>query len=892
MGFFKRKQNMNCGKCKLNKNTDNPCIPVSGQGEKGILFIVSAPSSNEDDLGSFGHGMEYDALKNRLNQIDIDLDRDCYYMAAISCFPMDNRKIPVELDDKYVDCCRANVYSHIEKLKPKVVIPMGTYPLKSLYSHRHDFVNGITQWRGKHVPDQKLGCWVAPIYDYDWISDHQSDQQAILVYDNDLEQAVAHADIEFKKLPCYKDKIKLLMEYNDIIELLDQLIAIQPEAIAFDYESNARRPYAEGTKLLTMSMYIPELDTAYAFPLQWRKHFTRREVRVLYRKLRMIMTNKETRFIAHNLSMEDSWTSEKMEFYIENWYWDTMIMQHLIDTTPKSKGLKMQCFLRWGVEGYDDYSKKFITDSDDETDGVSFNKLEDAKLPLVLEYNAYDSLFTWHLFQEQVEEFAFEKEGNEQRKFISELYNDSAVAMTRTSQMGMKINVEYFEMQRVLLTAERDELEKKFIKSAEVKQFERQTGEVFKITSAHHLRILFFDIMGYEAKKKTKKGSDSADHEALTNIDHPHAKAILQIRKIDKIIGTYIGQFQRLCVDNFLHPDFLLHVARTSRTSCVNPNIQNISKRDAMAKKVVRSGIIAPVGYHFGEIDYDTLEVKIFATYCKDPALINYLLDAHSDMHRDQAMKIFMFDHEWQITKTIRFEAKNGWVFALFYGSYWKSCARNIWEKIISQKDLILGKKNPTDPDIHLKDHLKKKGIKTQEDFAHHLKRCEDKLWAIFHVTREYQQNAFKSALEKGYVESYYGFRRGGYIERGQIINTPVQGQGCQCLLDSYRILWKQSRREQWKSYFAGQIHDSILPMLHPTEVIHVLDSLYKTMCVDMEAKNEWLIVPMGIEASIAKMGDSWYSLIDFKRENGIWVQAKSNEPIESVLELPTQRVF
>ena len=83
-----------------------------------------------------------------------------------------------------------------------------------------------------------------------------------------------------------------------------------------------------------------------------------------------------------------------------------------------------------------------------------------------------------------------------------------------------------------------------------------------------------------------------------------------------------------------------------------------------------------------------------------------------------------------------------------------------------------------------------------------------------------------------------------------------------------------------------------MLPMFHPTEIVHVLNSIHKTMCIDMVEKNDWLIVPMGVEASIAQVDDPWYNLIDFKLQDGVWVSAKGEEPIEDVLKLPKQRVF
>ena len=55
-----------------------------------------------------------------------------------------------------------------------------------------------------------------------------------------------------------------------------------------------------------------------------------------------------------------------------------------------------------------------------------------------------------------------------------------------------------------------------------------------------------------------------------------------------------------------------------------------------------------------------------------------------------------------------------------------------------------------------------------------------------------------------------------------------------------------------------------------------------------MMKENKWLIVPMEIEASIAKKGDPWCDLKDFHYDKGLWV-TKNGDKIQDVLELPKQ---
>lgn len=886
--LFKRKENPDCLKCKLDKRAYTPKFEYQGSGEKKILFILPSPSPMDDEIGKFGTAIGTDILRTFCNKNYLDLEQDCWIYFALDCSPFDNKNNPFYPEKKYIEYCRPNLYKKIKELNPKVIIPLGNAPIEALYGKRFEDcgidVNTIIQWRGKAIPDRQLNCWVCPIFDTDWYLEKERDDQAKYIYNKDFANAVDHINIDFPTFTDDNKKCKILLEYQDVIDCLRKIIETKPKMISFDYETNCKRPYPKEAKILTISLYIPELDTSYAFPLFWKEHFSTTHLNRILSLLQKVLTIEGTKYTAHQIAMEDSWTSIKLGFHINGWFWDTMIVQHIIDTTPRTCGLKPQAFFRWGIEGYDKYSKSYMDSDDDESDD-GINNLERANLPKVLQYNALDSLYGYRLYEEQLIESEYET--NEKRKFCVNLYNEVAVAFTRTSQRGIFTNQEYYAAKQIELEESVKVLREELYDTKEARIFKRSKGIDINFDSSDHMRILFFDLLGFDPKKKTKKGSASADKEALNDIDHPFAKKILEIRSLNKIIGTYFSQFRRLSYDNYIHPEMLLHIARSGRSSCVSPNFQNINKRNKFAKEAVRTGVIPIPGYHMGEIDYDTLEVKIFCCFCKDPALVNYLMDSSSDMHKDQAKEIFLLV-DWQITKPIRFEAKNGWVFALFYGSYWRSCARKIWDKICSQKDLILGKNNTDDPDIHLKDHLYSKGIRTQEDFAEHLKKCEEKLWNIFHVTREYQKNAFKSALQNGYVESFFGFRRGGYIERGQIINTPVQGQGCQCLLHSYRQIYKLSVAQHWKSYIVCQIHDSAVDYFHPTEIIPVLNTFRKIMCIDMVKNNDWMIVPMDIEASIGKLNDSWCNLIDFHFDKGKWV-TKSGDRIQDVLELPKQ---
>src|SRR5690606_22002170 len=149
-------------------------------------------------------------------------------------------------------------------------------------------------------------------------------------------------------------------------------------------------------------------------------------------------------------------------------------------------------------------------------------------------------------------------------------------------------------------------------------------------------------------------------------------------------------------------------------------------KRDEDTSELIRRSIIPRKGHVLVELDYSGIEVRISCCYHKDDNLISYVKDPSKDMHRDTGGDIFMCKQD-QISKEMRFVAKNSFVFAEFYGSVYQQCAPNIWGEI-ERRDLKLEDGTP------IKEHLKRKGIKDRGDcdfdreprrntFEHHLKQ-------------------------------------------------------------------------------------------------------------------------------------------------------------------------
>jgi len=256
------------------------------------------------------------------------------------------------------------------------------------------------------------------------------------------------------------------------------------------------------------------------------------------------------------------------------------------------------------------------------------------------------------------------------------------------------------------------------------------------------------------------------------------------------------------------------------------------------------------------------IEVCIACCYTKDPVLVAYINDPASDMHRDLATELFGLTNN-QVTKDLRFYAKNGFVFPEFYGSYYEACAASLWETCAGLE---------TTDGVKIREHLRSVGItgkrrNSYSEFESHVKDVETAFWEKFGVFKEWQEAMIDFYHRRGYVELFHGHRRGGFLRKNEIINTPFQGTAFHCLLWSLNRLNALRKFEQWRTKIVGQIHDSGLYDQFPSEQQHVVDTTHRVACKEIREYHDWLIVPLSISFEVTPIDGSWYDKEDLQYE-------------------------
>ena len=326
----------------------------------------------------------------------------------------------------------------------------------------------------------------------------------------------------------------------------------------------------------------------------------------------------------------------------------------------------------------------------------------------------------------------------------------------------------------------------------------------------------------------------------------------------------------RETTDGFLHPFFPLHLVRSYRGSSDHPNFTNIPVKDPEIAKLIRRAFIAREHHQIVEIDFKGAEICNGACYHHDPQMIKYIENTKLDMHRDMAAEIYMVKKN-QVTYWMRDAAKNRFVFAEFYGDWYKNRAPDLW-KAIEEFKLVV---EATGYDLY--SHLETMGIcelgacDPEEDpeegtFEKHLQKIEHDFWnKRFKVYNQWKKDWWEAYQENGFFKTLTGFIIEGNLDRKQAINYPIQGSAFHWLLWSLIRIQKLMDKYKMRSRIVGQIHDSIVGDIHKHERKDYLDIVKQVIYEDIRKHWDWIIVPLRVEVGVCPVGGNWYEKEEIK---------------------------
>ena len=408
-----------------------------------------------------------------------------------------------------------------------------------------------------------------------------------------------------------KEPIKNTIEFEAITienekELFEIINQIGDNIVAFDTETDSLdNPNIVGFSFAfddKKAYYVPINHNYLGSPIQISEEAGLKAIRKILEK----------KVIGHNLKF-DFKMLRRYGIKTPTPFADTMILAWLIN--PDSK------------VNLDDVAKKYLNyENIKYKDIVGKNQnFSNVDIKTATKYACEDAFITLKLYkilnQKLWDEVRFDFEYIEM-PFINLLID--------MENEGIKVDIEYLETLQLQISKKLDELTKKIYKEA---------GSEFNIKSPKQLSYILFEVLKLPAKKKTKTGY-STNEKVLNSLkdSHPIINYILEYRKLDKLLSTYViplKEYAKKDKNHKIYTTFLQTGTATGRLSSKNPNLQNIPTSTDIN---IRDAFISDK--LFVSLDYSQIELRLLAHFSEDENLIKAFLE-DKDIHLETAIKIF-----------------------------------------------------------------------------------------------------------------------------------------------------------------------------------------------------------------------------------------------------------
>lgn len=283
---------------------------------------------------------------------------------------------------------------------------------------------------------------------------------------------------------------------------------------------------------------------------------------------------------------------------------DVMLMGTAYDMVAEH-GLKAMAQKYLGVEDWDIDKKTKLGNGD-------LNKLKS--------YLRLDVKYTWELFK-----FFHERMNKVQRKVYSKLLLPAYKMYRKTEQNGIYIDLKGLDKVK-------SEYKQKEVESLQVlkNQYDINWNSPQQVQD-----VLFNQEHLPTLKLSEKTGNPSADAKVLKKLASMGYELPTQLLDYKFYYGanskflTKWGNYAKY--DSRIHPNFNITNVVTGRTSCSDPNLQQVPRN-----KDLRSLFTAPKGRVFIEADYSQIELRVAAHYAQEPTMLKIYREG-GDIHTETA---------------------------------------------------------------------------------------------------------------------------------------------------------------------------------------------------------------------------------------------------------------
>ena len=613
---------MACNNCNLCSFSDPSGIWGSGNHKAKVMVINSYASENDEEVGA---AVMPSSLVERLQGIGIDPEK-VYYTNAIKCACPRGTKFKVGDIKK----CKVHLDQEIEEVKPQFILVLGAQALKATVD------GSITELNGVMV--EKDGIKYMPSY-----------SPGIVYRDPGKAPFVDRAMNNFKSMvegsldePPELD-IRVITNMRQLKRAFQHLTENDYLHLSYDIETTGLVRFEDEINLFGFGndqvQYIIPLEA----PMSPLKGLRLAQHKLITTAIKWLNENAKN-LVAGNGKFDDLFLEYRFGVKPHITF-DVVLASHILnENTPN--GVKENAVQECNAPNWD-------VDKNLKTGKYSTPE----KYQEYLTYLGYDIYYEYKLFR------VFRKKLKQDKalmKLFYHLYMPGITSYETVEQHGVFIYPQQFKQVRKHLESEKSKIEKQLLKLA---------GHEVNWNSPAQIQKLLYEELKLPILERTESGAPSTSEATLMQLrdEHPIVELILKYRGVNIQISHFIDGWINRMWGRRLFPNFKLHGTVTGRTSCTDPNLQQVPR-----DPIIRNLVGAPEGWSVVEIDYSQAELRIAAIMSGDETMTRiYQTGGDIHTHTYEMITGEKVSDDKYIRKEQRKKAK-AVNFGFVYGMGWK----------------------------------------------------------------------------------------------------------------------------------------------------------------------------------------------------------------------------
>lgn len=613
---------MACSNCNLCSFSDPSCIWGSGNHKAKVMIVNSYASEHDEEVGA---AVMPSSLVEKLQSIGVDPEK-VYYTNAIKCACPRGTKFKVGDIKK----CKVHLDQEIAEVKPQYILVLGAQALKATVD------GSITELNGVMV--EKDGIKYMPSY-----------SPGIVYRDPGKAPFVDRAMNNFKSMvegsldePPELD-VRVITNMRQLKRAFQHLTENDYLHLSYDIETTGLVRFEDEINLFGFGndqvQYIIPLEA----PLSPLKGLRLAQHKLITTAIKWLNRNTKN-LVAGNGKFDDLFLEYK--FGVKpNITFDVVLASHILnENTPN--GVKENAVQECNAPNWD-------VDKNLKTGKYSTQE----KYQEYLTYLGYDIYYEYKLFK------VFRKKLKQDKslmKLFYHLYMPGIISYETVEQHGVFIYPQQFKQVRKHLESEKSKIEKQLLKLA---------GHEVNWNSPAQIQKLLYEELKLPILERTESGAPSTSEATLMQLrgEHPIVELILKYRGVNIQISHFIDGWINRMWGRRLFPNFKLHGTVTGRTSCTDPNLQQVPR-----DPIIRNLVGAPEGWSVVEIDYSQAELRIAAIMSGDETMTRiYQTGGDIHTHTYEMITGEKVSDDKYIRKEQRKKAK-AVNFGFVYGMGWK----------------------------------------------------------------------------------------------------------------------------------------------------------------------------------------------------------------------------